>query len=88
MSHKERLALACGYIEAKDQLREQLMSLTKDKTGGGAGKINKVLNKYKINLDELRFQSYDYTPCCLDASVYDLWLASMYHFRKLTLKYI
>ncbi|XP_028418765.1 zinc finger MYM-type protein 1-like [Dendronephthya gigantea] len=63
VSHKDRLALACRYVDANGQPRERLMSLTeaKDKTGeGGAREIIEALNKHEINLDDLCFQSYDY----------------------------
>ncbi|CAB4038232.1 Hypothetical predicted protein, partial [Paramuricea clavata] len=64
VSHKDRLAVACRYVDANGQPRERLMSLTeaKDKTGeGGADEIIEALNKHEMNLNELCFQSYDYT---------------------------
>lgn len=64
VSHKDRLAIACRYVDAEGQPRERLMSLTeaKDKTGeGGAEEIIESLNKHEMNLNELCFQSYDYT---------------------------
>ena len=64
VSHKDRLAVACRYVDANGQPRKRLMSLTeaKDKTGeGGTEEIIQVLNKHEMNLNELCFQSYDYT---------------------------
>ncbi len=62
VSHKDRLAIACRYVDANGQPRERLMSLTeaKDKTGE-ADEIIEALNKHEINLNKLCFQSYDYT---------------------------
>ena len=64
VSHKDRLAIACRYVDKKGQPRERLLSLTeaKLKTGeGGATEIVPSLTKHGMNLDELCFQSYDYT---------------------------
>ena len=64
VSHKDRLAIACRYVDAKGQPRERLISLTetKDNTGeGGADEIIEKLNKHEMNLNELCFRSYDYT---------------------------
>ena len=64
VSHKDRLAIACRYVDNKGQPRERLMSLTeaKDKTGeGGATEIIESLTKQGLDLSELCFQSYDYT---------------------------
>ena len=64
VSHKDRLAIACRYVDNEGQPRERLMSLTeaKDKTGeGGATEIIESLTKQGLDLNELCFQSYDYT---------------------------
>ena len=64
VSHKDRLAIACCYVDKMGQPRERLVSLTEavDKTGeGGATKMIGSLTKQGLNLDELCFQSYDYT---------------------------
>ena len=64
VSHKDRLAVACRYVDNKGQPRERLMSLTesKVKTGeGGANEIIESLTKNGLDLNELCFQSYDYT---------------------------
>lgn len=56
VSHKDRLAVACRYVDANGQPRERLISLTeaKDKTGeGGAEEIIQALNKHEMNLNEL-----------------------------------
>ena len=64
VSHKDRLAIACRYVDKIGQPRERLVSLTeaKDKTGeGGATEIIESLTEQELDLDELCFQSYDYT---------------------------
>ena len=64
VSHKDRLAVACRYVDNKGQPRERLMSLTesKVKTGeGGANEIIESLTKNGLDLNELCFQNYDYT---------------------------
>ncbi len=64
VSHKDRLAIACWYVDKMGQPRERLVSLTeaKDKTGdGGATEIIESLTEQGLDLDELCFQSYDYT---------------------------
>ena len=64
VSHKDRLAIACRYVDKIGQPRERLVSLTeaKDKTGeGGAIEIIESLTEQGLDLDELCFQSYDYT---------------------------
>ena len=64
VSHKDRLAIACWYVDKIGQPRERLVSLTetKDKTGeGGATEIIESLTEQGLDLDELCFQSYDYT---------------------------
>ena len=64
VSHKDRLAIACRYVDKIGQPRERLVSLTeaKDKTGeGGATEIIESLTEQGLDLDELCFQSYDYT---------------------------
>ena len=64
VSHKDRLAIACRYVDKIGQPRERLVSLTeaKDKTGeGGATEIIESLTEQGLDLDELCFQSYNYT---------------------------
>ena len=64
VSHKDRLAIACCYVDKIGQPRKRLVSLTeaKDKTGeGGATEIIESLTEQGLDLDELCFQSYDYT---------------------------
>ena len=64
VSHKDRLAIACRYVDKIGQPRERLVSLTeaKDKTGeGGATEIIESLTEQGLDLDVLCFQSYDYT---------------------------
>ncbi|CAB3981323.1 zinc finger MYM-type 1-like [Paramuricea clavata] len=64
VSHKDWLAIACRYVDMMGQPRERLVLLTEavDKTGeGGATEIIGSLTKQGLNLDELCFQSYDYT---------------------------
>ncbi|CAB3993563.1 zinc finger MYM-type 1-like [Paramuricea clavata] len=64
VSHKDRLAIACRYVDKMGLPRERLVSLTEavDKTReGGATEIIGSLTKQGLNLDELCFQSYDYT---------------------------
>ena len=56
VSHKDRLAIACRYVDKIGQPRERLVSLTeaKDKTGeGGATEIIESLTEQGLDLDEL-----------------------------------
>ena len=67
VSHKDRLAIACRYVDKIGQPRERLVSLTeaKDKTGeGGSTEIIESLTEQGLDLDELCFQSYDYQHQC------------------------
>ncbi len=63
VSHKDRLALACRYVNSSGQPTERLISLgeAKDKRGeGGATEIIDTLNNLQVNTDDMCFQSYDY----------------------------
>jgi hypothetical protein len=54
VSHKDRLAIACRYVDAKGQPRERLMSLTKAKDRRRrADEIIEALNKHEMNLNKL-----------------------------------
>ena len=62
--HKDRLALACCYVDHEGQPRERLLSLTeaKDKTGGGtADEIIQSITANGLKTRAVCFQSYDYT---------------------------
>ena len=64
VSHKDRLALACRYVNKSGEPTERLISLgeAKDKRGeGGATEIIETLLKHGTSTDNLCFQSYDYT---------------------------
>ena len=64
VSHKDRLPIACRYVDKMGQRTERLLSFSdaKDKTGeGGATEIIGSLMKQGLKLDQLCFQSYDYT---------------------------
>ena len=64
VSLKDRLAIACRYVDKMGQPTERLISFSeaKDKTGeGGATEIIRCLIKQGLKVDELCFQSYDYT---------------------------
>lgn len=63
VSHKDRLAIACRYVNEEGEPRERLISLgeAKDKRGeGGAKEIIETLTKHKLKLSDICFQSYDY----------------------------
>ncbi len=64
VSHKDRLALACRYVNKSGEPTERLISLgeAKDKRGeGGATEIIETLLNHGTSTDNLCFQSYDYT---------------------------
>ena len=64
VSHKDRLALACRYVDHEGQPSERLLSLTEAKVKTGEGTANEIIESITANglkTSAVCFQSYDYT---------------------------